>query len=145
MKLFIPACGDNLTTTAPWTFDLYLEHRNIRFAKDLGLVGKEDYEIWEGDRRNGRYKKLPVTLPTGTILECDRVYIRHYNKGRVQLEDYYDSITWRIQKVKGKEGKGKISGRFWVKLPDCYGIEYELSVDSLYRDRIKAVRLVLED
>jgi len=28
MKLFIPACGDRVTLTKSWAFDLYLERRN---------------------------------------------------------------------------------------------------------------------
>lgn len=133
-RLFIPACGDRLKLTAPWKFSLYLESRNMKFAKEL-KIADPGVSRWQ----SGVLPKKNVELPEGTIIECDRVYIRLYNKGRTQPENDYDSITWKILKVKGKEGKGKISGRFWVKLPDCYSIEYELEWDALYRDRVKLV------
>jgi hypothetical protein len=134
-RLFIPACGDRLKLTAPWKFSLYLESRNMKLAKELKLSEEPGRGRWAP----GPLPKRPVELPAGTILECDRVYIRQYNKGRVQLENDYDSITWKILREKGKAGRGKISGRFWVKLPDCYSIEYELEWDSLYRDRVTLV------
>lgn len=150
MKLFIPACGDRLRLTAPWTFTLVFEYRNIKFAQNLGLLDPKlkTWGVYEdpppGERYSRTYKRAEATVPTGTILECDRIYIRQYNKGRVSLENDYDSVTWRINKIPGKAGRGRPSGRFWVKLPDCYSIEYQLDVDSLYRDRVKLVKEVLE-
>jgi hypothetical protein len=133
-RLFIPACGDRLRLTAPWRFSLYLESRNMKFAKELAIEdpGKGKWAPYPLPRRDAE-------LPAGTVIECDRVYIRLYNKSRTQPENDYDSITWKVLREKGKAGKGKPSGRFWVKLPDCYSIEYELEWDSLYRDRVKLV------
>jgi hypothetical protein len=33
MKLYVPACGDRIVLTQPWTFTLYFERRNDVFAK----------------------------------------------------------------------------------------------------------------
>ena len=140
MKLFIPACGDRLNLVAPWTFDLYLEHRNLNFAIAREFI-KADPKKKRCDYGYGKeLQKVRATLPIGTTLECDRVYIRTFNKSRVKLEEDYDSITWKVV----KNGKAMTKQRFWVKLPSCYDIDYTVESDSLYRDRIKAVREVME-
>jgi len=143
MKFFVPACGDRIILMKPWTFPLYLEKRNMQFAKVRGLVdAKADnwMGVREGDRWTGKYKSVSITLGAGTIIECDRIYIRTFNKSRIHLEEDYDSITWKVT----NNGKAVRHGRFWVKLPDCYNIEFELQVDSLYRDRVKVVKEVME-
>jgi hypothetical protein len=147
MRLYIPACGDRITLTEPWTFRLWLERRNVKFAAARGLIGKDDAPRWGGiyegslNRKGGRdFRKVEVTIPAGTVLECDRVYIRTQNKSGVHAEDDYDSITWKVM----RGDKQERHGRFWAKLSDCNGLEYDLAHDSLYRDRIKTVRLVME-
>ena len=145
-KFFVPACGDRLRLTAPWKFPVYLEHRNMKFAQGLGLLAKSNHGwgVYEGAAYTSEFKKVQVELLVGTIIECARVYIRQFSKSALKVEKDFDSITWVIQKEKGKAGKGKPSGRFWVKLPDCYAIEYELDHDSLYRDRVKLIRSIQE-
>jgi hypothetical protein len=144
-KLFIPACGDRLRLVAPWSFSLILERRNTKFAETRGLIEKPTKPhwngIWAGEPYRSGYRRVQVTLPIGTILECDRIYVRLFNKGRVKEENDFDSITWKIIKTT-KTGKEKTEGRFWVKLPDCYSIDYELDIDSLYRDRVKVFKEV---
>lgn len=146
MKLFIPACGDRLTLTEPWTFTLYLEHRNVKFAQAVGLVDK-DMNRWSGRggwdpvSRRTRYKSVQVTLEPETIIECDRVYIRQFNKSLTKVEDDFDSITWKVMDAKGK---AKRNQRFWVKLSDCNGLDYRLDHDSVFRDRVKLVKEVME-
>jgi hypothetical protein len=146
MKLFIPACGDRLTLVEPWTFDLYLESRNMKFAETHGALTPKEAEegryggVWTGESYASKLKHVPVTLPTGTVLECDRVYIRTFSKSAIQVGDDFDSITWKVM----KGDKPARNSRFWCKLPDVYNIEYELSLDSLYRDRIKAFKEVHE-
>lgn len=139
MRLFIPACGDRITLTAPWEFTLWLERRNIKFAQAHGLVGPGDPWKLAGYGRD--VKNACHTLPAGTVLECDRVYIRTFNKSRLELNEDYDSITWKVMSPEGKPVRNQ---RFWVKLHDCLGIDYELGPSALYRDRIKAVRSVME-
>jgi len=146
MRLYVPACGDRLTLVEPWEFDLYLEHRNVKFAKERKLVD-EKFDPWRDGygrdadgRSNGTLKHVRAALPAGTVLECDRVYIRTFSKSALEVGNDFDSITWKV--MKGE--KPARNQRFWAKLPDCYAIEYEVSADSMYRDRIKAMKLVHE-
>lgn len=147
--LFVPACGDRLYLTAPWKFTLVFERRNVKFAQSIGLL-KADEKVgysglFIGEPYRSEYRRAEAELPAGTVLECDRIYIRQYNRGRLEESKDYDSVTWRVQRIKGKEGKGKPSGRFWVKLPDVYTIEYELRPDSLLRNRgLKLAHLIME-
>ncbi len=140
MRLYIPACGDRITLSAPWTFDLYLEHRNVEFAKTRSLVPK-DAKLYDFYLRgsSGGFKQVSVTLEPGTVIECDRVYVRTFSKAQVDVSTDYDSITW---KVIGPKGKAVPRSRFWVKLPDTYAIEYDAV--EMYRDRVKLVRAVME-
>jgi hypothetical protein len=142
MKLFIPACGDRIKLTASWEFDLHLEHRNTKFAAEHGLLDQKEVEKWGyygvrvdpnarwPDPNYGKLKVERFLLTEGTILECDRVYIRATSKGRNE-DNNYDSITW---KVIGKNNKMMPNQRFWCKLHDTSDMEYE--VVSLQRDRV---------
>jgi hypothetical protein len=136
MKLYIPACGDRIRLTKEWKFDLYLERRNLAFAKSKELIPEKFSYM---DCWNGRtLKKVQTSVPKGTVLECDRVYIRTFNKSKVKVESDFDSITWKIITE-----KGKCAGRFWTKLPSCYDIEYKQDADDRYRDRVKLIKEVL--
>lgn len=138
MKLFIPACGDRVTLTAPWRFTLWLEHRNVDFAVERGLLPK-DADKWSFYRMGVLESRLNE-LPAGTVLECDRVYIRTFNKSALEDDNDFDSITWKVM----KNGKKAVRQRFWAKLVDCLNIEYELvGPDALFRDRVKAVKAVM--
>jgi hypothetical protein len=99
------------------------------------------YGVWEGEICRSALKKVEVTLLTGTILECDRVYIRNFNKSADNDENDFNSITWRVLKPNGKPKRNQ---RFWAKLKDCNEIEFDLEIDSLFRNRVKKVRQVLE-
>lgn len=148
MKLYVPACGDRIVLSAGWTFPLVLEHRNMRFAKAAGLLpaGERGWDVYEGERYRSRLAEREVTLPAGTVLECDRVYIRQFNRSRVREDEDYDSITWRALRPEGRRRRGEPApphGRFWVKLSRCNGLEFEPG--PLYRDRVKLARLVLGD
>jgi hypothetical protein len=146
MQLFIPACGDRLTLTKKWEFDLYLEHRNLKFAETQKLISEADVKqagygnLWVGKPYEGALRVVKAVLPVGSVIECDRVYIRTFSKSALQVGNDFDSITWKLM----KGDKPARNSRFWVKLPDCYTIDYKLETDSLYRDRIKAVKLVME-
>lgn len=138
MRLFIPACGDRLTLASPWEFTLYLERRNVKFAQAHGAIGPGS--PWRLGGYGTGIKTVSHALQAGTVLECDRMYIRTFNKSRVELAEDYDSVTWKVM----KNGKAVRNQRFWVKLPDCYNIEYEPDQLSLYRDRVKTVKSVME-
>lgn len=142
MKLFVPACGDRLVLTKPWTFMLWLESRNMKFAKARGFAPESASHYGGVWKRGSGYEKKEVTLPEGTVLECDRVYIRTFNKSRIQDGDDYDSITWKL--IDPKKGKMEKFGRFWVKLTDANEIEFDLEADSRYRDRVKAFKEVMD-
>jgi len=139
MRLYIPACGDRLTLSAPWTFHLYLEHRNAEFAKIRGVWpdGAKGWSLYTA----GDLRREEVTLPAGTVLCCDRVYIRTQNKSRVHAEDDYDSVTW---KVLGPNGKQLKKQRFWAKLHQVIEIEYDPESLMTYRDMVKLPKLIME-
>jgi hypothetical protein len=144
-RLYIPACGDRLTLTGDWVFTLYLERRNVEFAKSRGLV-PDTFGTWDGHVYDQVARKASLEYRTanpvaGTVLECDRIYVRTFNKSRVHEGEDYDSITW---KVIGKNDKAVRHGRFWVKLSACGDVAYSQEPGDLYRNRVKAVRAVLE-
>jgi hypothetical protein len=144
MKLFIPACGDRIVLTKAWTFELRLEHRNVKFAHERGLATKKEsqsygvYEENSGVPYGREYKHVSVTFPKGTVLECDRVYIRTFNKAALELDNDFDSITWKVM----AGDKMVTRQRFWAKLVDC--CEIDCKVESLYRDRVKLIKSVHE-
>lgn len=133
--LFIPAVGDRITLIKPWDFKLYLEHRNISFAEAEGhtLPQTNTGYTWNVYLPGGGYKLATVdhTLQPGTVLECDRIYIKTTSKSAATVEDSFDSITWKVV-INNKAVKNK---RFWVKLTDCYNLEFDETSVSRYRDR----------
>jgi hypothetical protein len=130
-RLFIPAIGDRITLTKPWDFKLYLEHRNISFAEAEGhsLPPNTRWSVYVP----GGHQLATVdhTLPPGTVLECDRIYIKTTSKSAATPEDSYDSLTWKVV-VNGKPVRNR---RFWVKLSDCSTLEFDETSISKYRDR----------
>ena len=70
---------------------------------------------------------MTITLPKGTVLAVDRIYIR---KGASD----FSSITFFAKGLGETEVKNRWSGRttkwkaqrFWAKLSDCNQIEFEL-------------------
>lgn len=130
-KLYIPACGDRITLVEPWHINLYLEHRNIKYAQLVGLV--PNTQNWSVYVPNTNYQlaTAPHIIEPGTVLECDRVYIRGTSKSAASSEDSYDSVTWKIV-VNGKAPRNQ---RFWVKLTDCATLEYDPASISRYLDR----------
>jgi len=137
VNFYIPACGDRLILEKDWEFDLYLEYRNTDFAKALGLLPKDDSGHYE---KGGGYKRVRGIVKAGFTLEIARVYVRQFSKSAIRVGDDYDSITFRVL----KDGKPVKHSRFWVKLPDTYSIEYRQESDSMYRNRVKAVKEVME-
>ena len=114
MKLFIPAVGYRIKLTNDWTFALYDESRNTTLFQYLRQTLPA---------RPMRY--VTVTLPSGSMLEVDRVYVRNANKNKTGDDDY-DSVTFRLLL---DNSKNKV--RFWAKLADVNNVEYELPVDHM--------------
>lgn len=131
MKLFVPACGDRLTLTANWTFALFLETRNMKFAGSRNVLKEHEkgkWHVYEGEEWHSPLAFRPFTLPAGTVIEVDRVYIRATSKDGAHqgIDNNYDSITFKVV--------GEKNSRFWVKLADANTIECE--VESTFRQRV---------
>jgi hypothetical protein len=130
VKLHIPACGDRLKLLEDWTFPLYLESRNMKFAERRSLLADDEKGKWRvlanpSDPYSWELAIRPLTLKAGSILEVDRVYIRQFSKSAASGDTDFDSITFRIV--------GEKHARFWAKLTDVNAIECE--VESTYRQR----------
>lgn len=108
MRLLIPTIGSTITLTKEWKFLLYSEYRNASFERTLG--GKVELAKAVFDEH---YKGFSTSLPIGTVLVIDRIYIRK-NQGD------FDSLTFKIQDCPNEDLK-KV--RFWAKLKDVNNIE----------------------
>lgn len=143
MKLYIPELGDKLTLDKDWTFTLEVECRNqifyhLPYLAKLAATIKQKYPGWEMDSyidymgdaiikytKTGYTKRIDakpligiirITLPKGTVLTVDRVYIR---KGASE----FSSITFRIASTTHPDLAGKKKNRFWAKLADVNTME----------------------
>lgn len=129
MIICMPTVGQKVRVLdgLDWTFKLYQERRNeslyAYFGKSLTPDHRrsfwEDYVGGEAGFRKARaegrapeLKSIEVTLPEGTELTIDRIYIR---KGAGD----FDSISFILNgaRVAGKVG-AQARVRFWVKLED---------------------------
>lgn len=124
MKLFVPTIGTILRLSQDWSFTLYNEGRNDAlwevFVKPMSSRwgGYKERKL-DGDW-NQEYKSEEVTLPAGTVIVVDRVYIRQGNDKMKQ----FDSLSFRIQSCPNPKIKGR--ARFWAKLDDVNRMEVEL-------------------
>lgn len=131
MKLHIPSLGDKLELLSDWTFWLHYECRNESLFEYLGNTASwvpqtykghytDDYptKIVNGTKLYlvpnrylvwGNHKPIQVSLPKGTQLTIDRIYIR---KGGAD----FNSVTFNLPKPKDCKVKGRV--RFWAKLED---------------------------
>lgn len=136
MKLFVPEIGTVLQLTKDWWFFLYTERRNEALAVAAGFsyetsrpwnmrtdvaandgwLKAKSYYDW--------YKR--VTLPAGSILTLDRIYIRKgvsdfsslsFNLDRKSVNPDFSLFAERINTMKGR-------CRFWAKLADVNTIEF---------------------
>lgn len=115
MKLMIPTIGVVIELTRPWTFTLFQERRNHAFAKALGLE-------WQKYAYGREAQVEAVTLPVGSRLTVDRIYLR-------QQKTEYDSVTFRLNMhltAAQRRKQGVLGGRFWVKLYDVNRIVGEI-------------------
>jgi len=135
MILCMPTIGQKVRVLEgqEWKFNLYSEHRNDGALKyfhpgwDEGLEGywQEQYVLPPGTsyydfrqkfNKEPERRKWETTLPAGTVLTIDRIYLR---KGASD----FDSITFILNKPKGVKGP---MVRFWVKLSDVNSGNLEL-------------------
>jgi hypothetical protein len=121
MTFNIPDVGDQFKLISDWTFTLYNEQRNKTLFEAFNI----DYDT--------KYYKLAVmpshtvTLPVGTVLKIDRVYIR---KGASD----YSSLSFFIKKHNDKDFVGK---RFWAKLSDVNTIQFNIAPSTKKNPIIK--------
>lgn len=125
MILCVPTVGQKVRVLdgQEWKFHLIGESRNHSAIKHFHPTEQEevffydDFDLPEGVnyytyfQQNGRApdrKKWLTTLPEGTVLTIDRIYLR---KGK----DEFDSITFVLNKPKGVKGP---MVRFWVRLDE---------------------------
>ena len=113
VRLTVPHIGTRLTLTRGWVFTLHTERRNSDFAQRMGIKDKDGH--WRGD-------SAKVSLPSGTVLVVDRIYIR-------QGAADFDSISFRLKK--GDHPDKKVWGRFWVKLGDANRIHCEWDMETV--------------
>ncbi len=127
MKLFIPDIGTKLILTSPWVFELYDESRNDKLIKELRTHTRllpqpkpNEHGIYNYYGRN--QKLCDFTMPTGTKLSVQRVYIR------VGAKDYSSiSFSVNLDVVSTWNQKTKtIKARFWAKLPDVNRMEVDI-------------------
>ena len=139
----IPTIGTRITLTEDWTFLLEAEDRNEKFHDAIHPVettlGEDGYlyQLYKdkfGKQKRRRYNGLQdtdTTLPAGTVLRVDRIYIKK-NQGD------YDSVTFVCESIPGREnaklmsGKSaKTFGRFWSALNEANGIVGSWDAETL--------------
>lgn len=115
MRLYVPQPGEAAILLHHWTFTLHPEHRNVEFHHAL-FPGDPSWGEWEGYPSYGR-KGGPkqATLPAGTELVFDRVYVR-------QGAEDYASLTFV---VKACPTEALVGERFWAKLDDANTMDIE--------------------
>lgn len=125
MRAFhMPSLGDTLVLAADWTFTVVNDSRNRLLIDWAGLasvpsnvysyfpLGTGQYDVtrnWHELRATTR----AVTLPKGTVLTIDRIYLRKGSKE-------YDSVTFR-----GAIPGAKRKVRFFARLADVNRIVME--------------------
>lgn len=146
MKLYIPAVGTELTLAKDWTFQVVNETRNKTLVewmtqtpiKGWGMHPLGDVNDEQGRRDYWATAKLtiPCTLPAGTVLKIDRIYLR---KGNKDIHNY-DSVTfvckglrapstvyaYGVKQVDGSHYYSKLANRavrFFAKLDDVNTME----------------------
>ena len=88
MKLYIPDLGERIRLIKPWTFNLYCERRNEKLLTEIG----KPYGYHYPEKEPGPW---PYTVPDGTLLDVDRIYIR---KGG----DDFSSVSFVILAASGR-------------------------------------------
>lgn len=104
MQLYIPNVGERIILAANWTFRLFNEGRCQPFndcPSPAEPVDNPNYSISQVKR---------CTLPAGTVLLVDRVYLR-------QGLDAFASLSFRIGSTSAP-WVTKQRKRFWAKLED---------------------------
>jgi hypothetical protein len=131
MKFNIPEIGTKVMLAEDWVFPLHHEYRNDSLFEVLGILHQHD---WRNEPNPAPHT---ITIPKGTVLKVDRIYIR---KGKGMSD--FSSVTFlmpgrkttkRTETHLGRNIGGPADGttftwtanypargvRFWVKLADA--------------------------
>lgn len=104
MRMFIPELRSKIRLTADWSFELFKEYRNTDLISAMNL--------------DNRLESHKVSIPEGTVLTVDRIYIR-------QGQTDFNSVTFRVFDSPDELLMCKPKPRFWAKLSDVNQIEFE--------------------
>lgn len=112
MKLFIPVVGTQLVLTEPATVLIKNAGQNERYAKALGA---------------GEGEHPTITLPEGTLLTVDRVYIRQGDAVE------YNSLTFKIK----ANAKAKLpAGRFFLSVDVVNTLHADIALEKPSTDAL---------
>ena len=150
MRMFIPEIGTKLVLSAPWEILIRKENRNESVYDALAAAcpaGELAAMLAERDRlldvlsgmqsqrfmpgfdqglvddthaQAERAEALPLTLPVGTALTVDRIYIR---KG----VSAYSSLSFNLTRTSHPLLNRRGRKRFWVKLDEVNQMQFELA------------------
>lgn len=132
VKLFVPAVGDALRLEADWTFKLVQERRNSSLMDVFGI----EWRARSPEYRSSGYPRDDVTLPKGTVLAVDRVYVRSDKSGWGDSSKF-NSLTFLVRSCPDKRVKGRV--RFWASLSDVNRIECSYHVGGLKQPEAASV------
>jgi len=136
VKLYIPEIGDELKLTDHWTFDLYNEDRNSTLMEFINDQRETAYGSFDKD-----FGAIPHTIPAGSILKVDRIYIRKGAEEFSSITFYWKGMRTQPKMVERQytifSGSHRAATtemvkkparpvRFWAKLADVNDIEFEL-------------------
>lgn len=132
MRMCIPELGTRLVLSEDWDLVVHDEKRNQTVydtlaetqGVELSFVGTSTWRSWDG-------QALALTLPQGTVLTVDRIYIR---KGQSD----FSSVTFVIEETThpflggrcakptwdGRDFR-RVKRRFWARLEDVNRMEVE--------------------
>lgn len=147
MRMFIPEIGTRIRLAADWSFPLIEEDRNSSLFNPLAALAperiadmreeasqirkqaREDPEgmSWKEQydrrvdlfRRADNHVRIDITLPAGTEITIDRIYIR---KG---VSDF-SSVSFNLNQTTHPDLQFRGRKRFWAKLQDVNRIEFQL-------------------
>lgn len=132
-KLYIPEIGDEIVLEQPWSFTLYnpqYESRNNDLLEALCEKTAElkHYSGASFDPIRYTYpEENTVTLPEGTKLKVDRIYIRKGASDYSSLSFFVTDTSHPKLQPSKTVGRGFKKGRkrFWAKLSDVNEIEMQ--------------------
>ena len=110
IRFCVPSLGTKIQLAEDWKFKLYHEMRNESL---WNLLNEKKFSYnWRADDP----EPVSITLPKGTVLSIDRIYVR---RGKSE----YDSLTFNLISTTHNKLQVKGRKRFWAKLADVNSIK----------------------